>query len=509
MTPDHAMPAPAHRTTQQDVNDVVWKACDTFRGTIDPSQYKDYILVLLFLKFVSDLTAERREYYAERFGGDAERVARAMARERFVVPDGCDFAALYAARRAPNIGERIDLALEGLEDANKGKLEGVFRSVTFNSEAALGESKDRNAKLAHLLEDFADPRLDLRPAHLASRDVLGDAYEFLVKNFASDAGKKGGEFYTPPEVSRLLARLVAPRPGERIGDPCCGSASLLIRAGEAVPPNEAGVRDVALFGQELNGATWALAKMNMYLHGFDQARIERGDTIRNPKLVEDGHLMRFDVVVANPPFSLDKWGAEGVDRYGRFHRGLPPKSRGDYAFISHMIETADPLHGRVGVVVPHGVLFRGAAEGVIRRRLVEENLLDGVVGLPSNLFYGVGIPAALLLFRRGKADDSVFFVDASRDFEKGKNQNRLADAHIDRIAATWEARESVPGYAARVRVEEVARNEFNLNIPLYVDTAGEEEQVDLRAVQAEIARLERELADTRAELATALAELGL
>jgi type I restriction enzyme M protein len=500
-----------HTTTQKDINDVVWRACDTFRGTIDPSQYKDYILVLLFLKFVSDLTKERRTEYEKRFSGDGERVRRAMERERFVVPDGADFDSLYAARSEANVGERINKALEKLEDANKAKLEGVFRNVDFNSEAALGETKDRNVKLKQLLEDFADERLDLAPGHLESRDVLGDAYEFLVKNFASDSGKKGGEFYTPPEVSRLLARIVDPKPGERISDPCCGSASLLIRAGEQVPADANDVRNVALFGQELNGATWALAKMNMYLHGFDQARIERGDTIRSPKLVERDQLMRFNVVVANPPFSLDKWGAEVAesDRYRRFHRGVPPKSKGDYAFISHMIETANLVSGRVGVVVPHGVLFRGGSEAVIRRRLIDENLLDGVVGLPANLFFGVGIPAALLFFRRGKLDDSILFIDASREFEKGKNQNRLRAEDTDRIVATWRAREDVTRYAKRVRIADVAGNDFNLNIPLYVETYEAEELVDLHAVQAEIARLEYELSVARTELTTALKEIGL
>jgi len=498
-------------TTQKDINDVVWRACDTFRGTIDPSQYKDYILVMLFLKYISDLTRQKRTEYEARYGGDAERVRRAMERERFVIPEGADFDSLFAARSQPDIGDRIGKALVALEDANKAKLEGVFRNIDFNSEAALGETRDRNAKLKHLLEDFADQRLDLRPDHLESRDVLGDAYEFLVKNFASDSGKKGGEFYTPPEVSRLLARILDPVPGARIADPCCGSGSLLIRTGEMVPADANGVRNVALFGQELNGATWALARMNMYLHGFDQARIERGDTIRSPKLVEGDHLMRFDVVVANPPFSLDKWGADGAasDRYRRFHRGTPPKSRGDYAFISHMIETTNPVDGRVGVVVPHGVLFRGGSEAVIRRRLIEENLLDGVVGLPANLFYGVGIPAALLFFRRGKQDDSVFFIDASREFEKGKKQNRLRPEDLDRIVTSWRERKDVSKYARRATLEDIRANDFNLNIPLYVDTFEAEEPVDLKAVQEEIERLEKELAGTRKDLAAAIKELGL
>jgi type I restriction enzyme M protein len=498
-------------TSQKDINEVVWKACDTFRGMIDPSQYKDYILVLLFLKYISDVTKERRSYYQTKYAGNEERVRRAMERERFVVPSGSDFDALYGARSATDIGDRMNKALEMLEDANKGKLEGVFRNVDFNSETALGDTKDRNAKLKHLLEDFADDRLDLRPSRLASRDVLGDAYEYLVKNFASDSGKKGGEFYTPPEVSRVLARILAPQVGDRICDPCCGSGSLLIRTGEMVPPNAQGVRNVALFGQELNGATWALAKMNMYLHGFDQARIERGDTIRSPKLVEGDQLTRFDVVVANPPFSLDKWGADiaAADPHHRFHRGIPPKSRGDFAFISHMIETANPVGGRVGVVVPHGVLFRGGSETVIRQRLIDENLLDGVIGLPANLFFGVGIPAALAVFRYGKSDDSVFFIDASMKFEKGKNQNRLQVEGIDEIVGTWLARTDVPGFAHRVRHADIAANDFNLSLSLYVEPIDGDNEIDIDAVQVEIEQLERDVAATRGELRTALRELGL
>jgi type I restriction enzyme M protein len=493
-------------TDQRTINDIVWRACDTFRGTIDASNYKDYILVMLFLKYLSDLRREKVEEYQARYGGDADRVARAMARERFVLPEECDFDHLYAQRKQPDIGERINKALAGIEDANRAKLEGVFRNIDFNSEANLGETRERNARLVHLLEDFNDERLDLRPSKVGQRDVIGDVYEYLIGNFASDAGKKGGEFYTPAEVSRLLATIVAPKAGDRICDPCCGSGSLLIRAGRAV-----GSDDFALFGQELNGATWALARMNMFLHGLDNARIERGDTIRNPKLVEGDRLMRFNVVVANPPFSLDKWGADTAehDSYKRFWRGTPPKSRGDYAFISHMVETMNEADGRVGVVVPHGVLFRGGSEGLIRRRFIEENLLEGVVGLPANLFFGVGIPAALLFFRRNKADKDVFFIDASREYAEGKNQNRLREEDIAKIAATWRARQDVPKYAHLAAPEELAENEYNLNIPLYVDTFEEEAPIDLDAVKAEIARIEAELASTRARLAIALKDLSL
>ena len=491
---------------QKSINDAVWRACDTFRGTIDPSQYKDYILVMLFLKYLSDLHKEKLEEYRARYGGDTERIARAMARERFVLPEEADFDHLYAQRTQADIGERINKALAAIEDANKGKLEGVFRNIDFNSEANLGETKERNARLVHLLDDFNDPRLDLRPSKVGHRDVIGDVYEYLIGNFASDAGKKGGEFYTPAEVSRLLAEIVAPKPGDRICDPCCGSGSLLIRAGRAV-----GSDDFSLYGQELNGATWALARMNMFLHGLDNARIERGDTLRNPKLVEDDRLMKFNVIVANPPFSQDKWGADTVDKdkFKRFWRGTPPKSRGDYAFISHMVETMSETDGRVGVVVPNGVLFRAGSEGLIRQRFIEENLLDGVIGLPANLFFGVGIPAALMFFRRGKADKNVFFIDASHDYAEGKSQNKLREEDITRIVATWRAREDVAKYAHLATPEELKEKEYNLNIPLYVDTFEEEPLVDLDDIKTKIATIEAELATTRAKLTVALKELGL
>jgi type I restriction enzyme M protein len=462
--------------------------------------------VMLFVKYLSDLHREKREEYQTRYAGDPDRVARAMSRERFVLPEECDFPHLFAQRKQPDIGERINKALAAIEDANKSKLEGVFRNIDFNSEANLGETKERNSRLVHVLEDFNDARLDLRPSIVGQRDVIGDVYEYLIGNFASDAGKKGGEFYTPAEVSRLLATIVAPKDGDRICDPCCGSGSLLIRAGRAV-----GSDNFALYGQELNGATWALARMNMFLHGLDNARIERGDTIRNPKLVEDDRLMKFNVVVANPPFSLDKWGADTAehDSYKRFWRGTPPKSRGDYAFISHMVEVMNETDGRMGVVVPHGVLFRGGSEGLIRQRFIEENLLDGVIGLPANLFFGVGIPAALMFFRRNKTNKNVFFIDASREYAEGKNQNKLREEDIAKIVATWCARMSIAKYAHLATPDQVKENDFTLNIPLYVDTFEEEEPVDLAALKVEITQIEAELATTRANLTKALQMLGV
>ena len=334
------------------------------------------------------------------------------------------------------------------------------------------------------------------------------AYEYLIAKFSANAGKKAGEFYTPAEVSELIAELVAPQAGERICDPACGSGSLLIKCGNQLLKQ--GTNNFALYGQEAMGSTWALAKMNMFLHGMDNARIEWGDTIRNPKLLEDDSTMKFEVVVANPPFSLEKWGYDDAsnDPHKRFHRGLPPQSKGDYAFITHMIETTTVDSGRVGVVVPHGVLFRGAAEGRIRQQLIEENLLDTVIGLPSNLFYGTGIPAAVLIFKRHKTDNNVLFIDASRDYQDLKNQNRLRQNDIDKIVATYQARETVEKYAYLATFDEIKDNDFNLNIPRYVDTFEEEQEIDIAAAQAEIAKLENDLIAVRAEMAGYLKGLG-
>ena len=497
---------------QDEINAILWKECDTFRGTIDPSEYKNYILVMLFVKYISDVWRDRYAALLTRYDGDEARVRRQLRNERFVLPEGCDFTSLYAQRNEPNLGEIINIALEGIEDANKEKLDNVFRNIDFNSESALGRPRQRNERLKHLLEDFNDPRLDMRPSRINGMDIIGNAYEYLIGKFASGAGKKAGEFYTPPEVSLLLAELLDPQPGDRICDPACGSGSLLIKCVERIGGPNYSVR-----AQEANGATWALCMMNMFLHNIDVAtqHIKWGDTLKDPLLVVDAqNLERFNVVVANPPFSLDKWGAEHADqdRFGRFHRGVPPASKGDYAFISHMIETTylEPSqNGRVGVIVPHGVLFRGGAEGRIRQQLIDENLLDAVIGLPENLFFGTGIPAAILIFRRSRTDDRVIFIDASRDYAQGTTQNRLREADRAKIVSAYRARQSADKYAHVATRAEIAENDYNLNIPRYVDTFEPEPSVDMGAVNAEIRDLRAKLADVETRMAAYLKELGL
>lgn len=494
--------------SQDNINAAVWNACDTFRGTVDPSIYKDFVLTMLFLKYVSDVWQDHYDGYKLQYGDHPELIAEMLKSERFVLPPDASFYALYNQRHSAGNGERIDKALHAIEEANIAKLRDVFQDISFNSNK-LGDEQQKNDILRHLLEDFAKPELDLRPSRVGQLDVIGNAYEFLIKNFASTSGKKAGEFYTPPEVSTLMARLMAPQEGDEICDPTCGSGSLLMKCGRLVRECT-GSRKYALFGQEAIGSTWALAKMNMFLHGEDNHRIEWGDTIRNPKLLDGASLKHFDIVVANPPFSLEKWGFEGADsdKFSRFRRGVPPRTKGDYAFILHMIETMKPGSGRMAVVVPHGVLFRGAAEGRIRQKLIEENLLDVVIGLPEKLFYGTGIPAAVLVFRKNKTDEKVLFIDASRDFEPGKNQNLLRETDLQRILDTAATRQSVARYSHLATPAEIAENDFNLNIPRYVDTYVEEAQIDLMALRNERGQLKSELASLEVQMEAYLKELG-
>ena len=497
----------------QDINRTVWSACDTFRGVIDPSQYKDYILTMLFIKYISDVNKEKREQYAQQYDGNEARIERAMQAERFIIPPTSTFDYLYSQRNETNIGSLIDIALADLEEANRAKLtsesgSGVFRNISFNS-SNLGSEKDKNQRLKQLLTDFS--ALELMPSHLANKDAIGDAYEFLIANFASDAGKKAGEFFTPSEVSLMLAMLTKGEEGSKIYDPTCGSGSLLIKAAQQV-----GSRNVALYGQENNGSTWALAVMNMFLHGFDNASIRWGDTIRNPlHLSSSTSLEKYDVVVANPPFSLKKWGKEEADSdtFNRFWRGVPPAGRGDWAFVSHMIEVAKEETGKVGVVVPHGVLFRGSSEGKIRQQVIKENILEAVIGLPSGLFFGTGIPAAILVFNKGRTIQTnqttdILFIDASEHYKSGTNQNQLREQDIEKVVQTY--RNFADGkytagvvedkYSYVATFDEVKENDYNLNIPRYVDTFEEEEPVDMSAVRQRIGTIEKDLEEVQREM---------
>lgn len=510
---------------QDDILSAVWRACDTFRGAVDATQYKDYVLTALFLKYISDVRRKHVEEFRREFGGDELRIQRRLDRERFKLPivelkDSKtnaieetflgDFYGLYERRTRDNIGELINIVLDAIEKANEGKLGGLFRAIDFNSETNLGQTKDRNRRLKTLLEDFAKPGLDLSDT---SEDILGDAYIFLIERFASDAGKKAGEFFTPRKVSEVVAKLAHPQSGNRICDPACGSGSLLLRAGE-----EVGDGNFQLFGQESNGQTRSLARLNMLLHKQDGARIDWCDSLNSPTLIESDHLMRFDVVVANPPFSLDKWWDENTkaDPYKRFTPYMPPKSRGDYAFILHMLAITRPSTGRMAVVAPHGVLFRSGAEGKIREKLIRDNVLDAVVGLPPLLFPTTGIPVCIMVFDKAREsgglrshERDILFIDASRDFEPGKKQNALRDDDVNKIIDCYHTRATRERYSHKATLEEIEANRFNLNIPRYVDTYEPQPEIDLQAVQNEIRDLETQLSQTRDKMNFYLKELGI
>ncbi len=475
------------KTTKETVENIVWKACDTFRGSIDSSLYKDYILSMLFVKYLSDFAKEKIKELESKYSGD--KLKRRLERMNYKISKDASFEYLLKNKEAPNIGEIINTALRKIEKDNPQKFDGIFNNIDFNDSNKFGETKTRNAILKHLLEDFSDSELDLSPSALQNNDVMGDAYEYLISNFASDAGKKGGEFFTPPEVSTLIAKIVSDRTGVKIYDPTCGSGSLLIKVNK-----EIGRENCTIYGQEKNSQTFALCRMNMYLHEIgDEAKIEWGDTIKEPKFTDKGELSKFDVVVANPPFSLDKWGEEIAlnDKYNRFEFGVPPKSKGDLAFLLHMINSMKE-NGITAVVMPHGVLFREAGEGFIREKIIENNLIDTIIGLPPNLFYGTSIPACIIVLKNNRKNKDIFFIDASEEYDKGKRQNKLREEDISKILTAYRKRKDILKYCRAVSFEEIKANNYNLNISRYLISAEEKSDINLNTSKREIDNLETE-----------------
>lgn len=512
----------------QTLESWLWDSANILRGSIDSSDFKNYIFGLLFLKRANDVFEEEVTQIMEQEDSDREE---AEEEAYLFIPIEARWEELK--KKTTNIGIALDEAFAAIERENT-KLEGVVTATKFGDKEKLSDEV-----LQRLLRHFNQHSLQNK--NLESSDLLGNAYEYLIKQFADDAGKKGGEFYTPRGVVNLIVRLIKPEPKQKIYDPTCGSGGMLIESARYIAEQEGGKVgnniNVSLYGQERNLSTWAIGKLNMILHNFMDADLRKGDTLTAPKhLNEKNELMLFDRVVANPPFSMKEWwtpaesnitvkvdknGKEKkvtpnykkvvVDKYGRLQYGIPPRGYADLAFLQHMIAVLKQ-DGKAGVVLPHGTLFRGSAEGKIRQKLLEADLIEGIVGLPSKLFYNTGIPAAIWVLNKSKSKaqkNKLIIIDASNEFKEGKNQNELLAEHLDKIVTAYSEEKDIEKYMRVVDLAEIKENDYNLNISRYIDTSEPEPEVDLGLVLQQLATLEQKEKAIDTKLEAYLKELGL
>lgn len=449
------------KLTLSQLEQYLAKAAWILKGPVDAADFKVYIFPLLFFKRISDVYDEEYQEALAESEGDKEYAKNAEF-HRFIIPDGCHWNNIRA--KITNVGSEIKGAFSQIEKANPDFLTGIFGDAAWTNKDKLSDEL-----LCRLIEHYSQYNLSNSQVE---PDMLGRAYEYLIKTFADQTNKKAGEFYTPRSVVRLMGLITDAKEGETIYDPACGTAGMLLECLEHVKETGGDPRTLKLYGQEKNLTTSTIARMNMFLHGIEDFHIERGDTLRDPRFFENDQLKQFNIVIANPPFSLKEWGAENWDPHGRNIAGVPPKGNGDMAWVQHMIKSMNTTNGRVAVVLPHGALFRKGAEAKIRAALLEMDLLDTVIGLGSNIFYGATLAACILVFRAKKESSKakkVLFIDASDQVRTGRAQNFLDATHIDAIYKWYSDWTNVKDHAKVVSLNDIKKNDYNLNIPLYVE----------------------------------------